>query len=1037
VALVIVPWSSRVPALWRDLVRVAEEAGSRWCFLVAPPHVALVDARGGATRRSLDVTFPAALAPESFACWRRLLDARAFDPGRLPRPAASGREHLIAPIERLLERAALYQHAVGVDLQRGVEHALAALTGDPSRSRLPASGPSFDEALTIVYRILFLLFAESRELVPRRHPIYQGAYSVTTFCREAVAQTDSASLWDGLAAVTRLARRGCAIDDLVVTAFNGRLFSRDSAPVLEGRSRHRDRRGDRVNEHAIREALVRLGTRPGRAGREEISYADLGVEELGAVYERVLDLDPATLGSGTSRPALRPTARRHSRRRKESGTFYTPRSLTEFVVRRTLAPLVDGRAPEGILALRVLDPAMGSGAFLVAACRFLAAAYEHALVEHGHLGEADLDEDRRAAIRRLVAERCLAGVDTNPVAVELARLSIWLTTLARGKPLGFLDHRLRVGNSLLGASPDDLHRIPGRRKGGVPRNLPLFDPEMLGNAIATVSRPLGELLARHDDSVADVRAKERLWTRVVDARSPIGRWRRACSLWCTQWLEAGSRESTPPSPQELRAAIDAVLGRDRTLRPGTLARMTEAADSAATHWNLFHWPLEFPDIFYGQDGQPLPNAGFDAVIGNPPWDMLRRDPRSVPARTGNSAGHHEGEEASREFTSRFIRHSGMYRHGARGHLNLYQPFLERALSLTRRGGRLGLVLPWGLASDDGAAGLRGWLVDCHGLDTIVGLDNARGLFPIHRAVRFLAAVIKKDGATQVVRARFGVQTADEIENLPGRDDPLDTAYPVRLTPRLLTATGGSRRRFPDGRRAGDLALADRLMQQFPALGSPDGWHARFGRELNVTDDSRFFSPVGLPIVEGKNLTPFQVDASHARHHIARRDAERVLGGERITRPRLAYRDVSGVGNRVSLVAAVVPAEVVTSHTLFCLRTPLPIEQHHFLAALMNSFVLNAVVRLFMGQHVTTSLVEDLPAPVWSGSQEHVRIAALSARMAGPGATAHVEAELQAAVSRLYGLDASAFARLFSGFPLVKPDLGQAVTSILRRPRVAL
>ncbi|HSF99983.1 MAG TPA: hypothetical protein VLA20_02595, partial [Vicinamibacterales bacterium] len=416
---------------------------------------------------------------------------------------------------------------------------------------------------------------------------------------------------------------------------------------------------------------------------------------------------------------------------------------------------------------------------------------------------------------------------------------------------------------------------------------------------------------------------------------------------------------------------------------------------------------------------------------------LRRDPRPGPAHRRESEGHDGGEEASREFTSRFIRRSGMYRHGARGHLNLYQPFLERALSLTRRGGRLGLVLPWGLASDDGAAGLRGWLVDCHGLDTIVGLDNARGLFPIHRAVRFLAAVIKKDGATQAVRARFGVQTADEIERLPGRDDPLDTAYPVRLTPRLLTVTGGSRRRFPDGRRPDDLSLAGRLMQQFPALGSPDGWGARFGRELNVTDDRRLFSPSGLPVVEGKNLTPFTVDPSQARHHIARRDAERVLGGERINRPRLAYRDVSGVGNRVSLVAAVVPAGVVTSHTLFCLRTTLPIEQQHFLAALMNSFVLNAVVRLFMGQHVTTSLVEDLPAPVWAGSEQHVRIAALAARMAGPGATAQVEAELQAAVSRLYGLDAGAFSRLFQGFPLVEPELGQAVTSILRHPRVAL
>src|SRR3970282_1195572 len=123
----------------------------------------------------------------------------------------------------------------------------------------------------------------------------------------------------------------------------------------------------------------------------------------------------------------------------------------------------------------------------------------------------------------------------------------------------------------------------------------------------------------------------------------------------------------------------------------------------------------------------------------------------------------------------------------------------------------------------------------------------------------------------------------------------------------------------------------------PALGAAKGWRLSFGRELNVTEDRRWFSTAGLPVLEGKHITPFEVDASNARHRIMPAAAERAIGSGRIEQARLGYRDVSGVANRFSLIAAVVPAGVVTSHTLFCLRNPLPLEQQHYLAALFNSF----------------------------------------------------------------------------------------------------
>ena len=135
--------------------------------------------------------------------------------------------------------------------------------------------------------------------------------------------------------------------------------------------------------------------------------------------------------------------------------------MTAFLVRHTLEPLVKGRTADEILKLRILDPAMGSGAFLVAACRYLSAVAEEALIEEGTWHAHDVTAAERATLRREVASRCLFGVDLNPMAVQLARLSIWLATLATDKPLSFLDHHLVAGNSLVGASPDDLRRQPG------------------------------------------------------------------------------------------------------------------------------------------------------------------------------------------------------------------------------------------------------------------------------------------------------------------------------------------------------------------------------------------------------------------------------------------------------------------------------------------------------------------------------------------------------------------------------------------------
>lgn len=984
VGLIVLPWAARPSRLWRDLTETARSSGSSWCLIVAPPFLSIVEARGHALRRSVDFEFPQALDGRSFAAFWTLCHAGAFLPGVMNGRAGT------CVLDVLVSRATVFQDAVRRDLQAGVMSAFGAI-GPILRNR-PGQSPidRFSEALTLVYRILFLFFAEARALVPVQHSGYSDAYALTMLARAQRREPfEVAGLWEALAAVTRLSRGGCEFPDLIVRPFNGRLFARTAAPVLEVPQRGgKPTAKSRSRDAALATALTCLSSRPGKSGREDISYTDLGVEQLGAVYERILDLDPDEVITRQA-PAVHPGRRdRHSQQRKETGTFYTPQVLAEYVVRRALAPLVAGAAPDDILKLRVVDPAMGSGAFLVAACRFLAHAYERALLHEGRVAETDLDEEERAKIRRLVAGRCLCGVDANPTAVQLARLSLWLTTLARDKPLTFLDDRLRVGNSLVGASPDDLWRVAGRRASGVSRGTPLFDAAGLEAAIRVLAQPLRELREHPDDTVADVKAKERRWLEITGESSPLEKWRLACSLWCARWFWPKNR-SKAPSSAETAAVLDALLRGDTTLTVEHLQSWIGTTRMVSQEHGFFHWPLEFAADFYEDTGEPRPTAGFDAVIGNPPWEVLRKD-------------HGEKAGADRQAnTLAFIRGSGLFPSCDRGHLNLYQPFLERSISITRPGGRVGLVLPWGMATDDGSARLRTRLLEQTGIDSIAGFDNAEALFPIHRGVRFMVLVTSPGAAARDVRARFGLRRAAEVDDLPGEDESGDrSSFPFRLSAATIRDVGGPTRRIPDVRQPEDLEWLCRISQRFPRIGSAAGWQASFGRELNATEDRDRFGRRGLPVIDGKHIGPFAVQ-SETQRRIPEEDARQLIPDRRFTRPRLGYRDVSSATNRYALIAAIIPAGVVTTHTLFSLRTAIPIEQQYFLCGLFNSAALNAFVRMLMGGHVTTSLIESLPIPVWTGSADQLRIAELTTHLLqNPSDTARLE-ELNSRAAQIY------------------------------------
>jgi methylase of polypeptide subunit release factors len=983
---IVVGWDQSLDATWRTSVLGAVRADARWCFCSNGTHLRIVDAHRTWSRQHLD--FDLALL--------------AHDPGALELLWRLGSAESMAVERPLLDRAVdlSSQHGAAVcrALADGVRQALELLLRALSRGRRQNVPPAvlLEQSLTLLYRVLFLLFAEARGLVPVWHPVYRDRYTIDSIVTTLLAGRRYRGVWMAINAISRLAHAGCTAGALKVTAFNGRLFSPTGTGAFD-----RERIADDVMAQAV---MAVSTTAPGRGeGRHRIAYRDLDVEELGAVYEHVLEFEPAAHEGEVP-------LSRSGDLRKATGTFYTPRSLTSYLVREALGPLVADRSADEILALRVLDPAMGSGAFLVAACAYLADAAEAALVRDGHWHRSDVTAADRVMLRRSVAQRCLFGVDLNPTAVQVARLSLWLTTLAADKPLTFLDHRLIAGNSLVGANPDDMRRQPGggRSSGRRPPSPSLFDASDFIPVLRQAVHARLQIERQEDDSAAVVRGKEKALASLQSAQGPVAPLARALDLWCAGWFwPTGSQ----PDRATFAELADLLLHRHSALPTRVAASLLAVADAAAARHRFLHWPVAFPEVFTNERGEPRANPGFDAIIGNPPWDMVRGD-------SGDSTTRLCRRDDARSLAA-FARGSGIYRIDIRSHVNRYQLFVERALQLARAGGRIAFVLPGGAMTDGGSAPLRVHLFDRARIDTVVGFDNRHAIFPIHRSVRFVLVTCTTGVTTNQVRCRFRFTRPEQLDD-PAAAGRQETFTMTRAF--LSRLSGADDLAIPEIENHADLRILEQISARFPALRSPDGWNVAFGRELNATDDRGSFVPFAEDagtrcVLEGKQIDPFRTSRQGCRYQLAENARVKVP-----RRPRLAYRDVASATNRLTLIAAIVPADAVTTHTLCCLKTPVPIDAQHVLCALLNSFVANYLVRFRVNTHVTVALVARLPAPtLHPRGPTFERLSSLARTLMHSPTPADQQpeyAELQGIVARLYGLCEEDYAHVLSTFPLI-------------------
>lgn len=988
--LVATPWGLQQDGLQRACVRLGVQFRAQW-----------VSVCNGMSWRWYDVTRPYARDHVALDLTRAGGDARVWHVlwllGQPSGVAPCAREAGTVVLERLGTSSAVHMAAAANSLRVGVARALEHLTH--------VLGGGVDTHVTQIFQWLFLLFAEARELRPVWHPVYRRSYALTTLLHEGARPRAPLGMHESLVAIGRAGRDGVTSPRLHLSALNGPLFADGALARLP--------RG-RVPDADLSFVLDLLVHGPGSTRTHAIDFSELGVEHLGTIYEHLMSPPPPPSPSvarvvGRSSPGPRqppvngPRTAGAPLLRKRTGAFYTPRTLADLLVQRTLDPLVRAATGDQILALRILDPAMGSGALLAGAVRYLTAAVEAAWVREGRGGLLDVPRDERDDLPRRVVEQCLYGVDVNERAVQVARLSLWLLSLSPDRPLTWLDAHLRVGSSLVGASPALLlARSPvrdrvSRRADGQPT---LFELTHWHHEADRLGSALRELSARPTVTADDARMKSRTLA-ALRRGGVLATWRTRADLWC-----GAAMDVTSAAPALWRAVDSEVRsgGRDVILPSRATQALRARWQALADAQPCLHWGLEFPDVFDAGCG------GFDAVLANPPWEMLRGDLGSAEDR---SARRHDVEPLLR-----FVRRSGVYRQ-AGGHINSYQLFLERMLQLVRPGGRCGCLLPGSMLADHGAGPLRRHLFDHADVDRLSVFDNREALFPIHRSMRIvsLAATVGATTATLLL---------DEGQPLRLGSGRADAGEPPRLlTRQLLRRAGGEREPVPAVRSSGDLAILQRVLGA-PQLGD-QGWGLRFGRELNATEDRgilRSTSEAGACIVvDGRHVRPFVVRPPAAGPWVTRGDAQRALPDESWSRWRLAYRDVSSATNTRSLIVALLPPGCVSTHTLFCLRGRVSLRVQLYLCGVMNSLVADWFVRLYLGSHVTTGLVARLPVPRPPVTSPHRRaIVTLTHALMRQPADEGAAAELQARAAILYGVTAEQLAAVADTFARLPPTL---------------
>lgn len=1092
--------------------------------------------------------------------WRR---SRGEVPDSYRLLLALARPDGLRALADLVDKARLQQTRVTRELRnqarQAIERFVQELLDHPANEALlvPAAADReqlarqlWHEGLVVVYRLLFTLKLEATDDPARSFSFastslwrntFSPSVALAAYARDVFDRNADTGrlLEDGVRLIFKILSEGLQATELNVRPLGGALFGPSTTPLV-----------DRLNwgERAVAHLLDRLLWTPAKRGaeaRQRVHYGSLDVEDLGRVYETLLELEPGIAGEPMCRlrrqklevvvpeaqgeryrpaaPATEaaeedapddspgdltedettenegpthaktrvewieriPPGRFYLRvglGRKATGSYYTPHSFVRFLVQETLGPQVVERSPKDdprpveILKLKVLDPAMGSGHFLVEACRFLGAALYEAVracderalnaerrsdqAKSLHDRDAALEEARRwrqrivdlpdpddeivkylpsrapegeesglsqrkaeALCRRLVAVHCLYGVDKNPLAVELAKLSLWIESHAEGLPLTFLDHRLIVGDSISGPFFEHLLKFPGSQQ-------PLEDLFCMGlrqrltAALQSALVHVKDLEASIGTSVAELdakrAAKEHLDLALAPFRLVAAAWAGGVMLGDKECddgaylrlvqtvVSAGALSETIQAHPRLPAMVARGLGVDvppSDQNAGSTTGGDWAERQSTPLIPALPYDLAFADVFY-PGGVPA-RHGFDVVLSNPPWDTVTSKEKewfaSVDLDVLDAPHKHVREELQQRLLvdpillEQFQRYlesfdqqkrafDSLYRFQkvtingdlAGRFLDLFRVFAERNVQLLKRGGYTGVVLPGAFHANEGASGVRRLYLEHLWLHECFSFENRKLLFEIHRSFKVVLVVASQVTSDQPFECAF-YQTDDNwlfAEKGPEL---------LRYTKEFVRQTGGEYLSFLEIRDQDELGICrTAYMSGVPTADVLRRQQIVLRVELNTTKDARRFerSPIGVDVrqpaehtalvdagklilVEGKTFWHYEDRWGEPPRYtvpLARlSDRPEFVSAARFYR--FGFRDVSSATNERTVVFCLLPPGVVFADTAKAPeRRPQDRPNSAALAivAIANSFVFDYLARLRASSHVSLFMLEGTP-----------------------------------------------------------------------------
>jgi hypothetical protein len=829
------------------------------------------------------------------------------------------------PADCRLERWRTYAAETGVQagnkLRAGVTRALEELgTGfleaNPELRRQLANGPngggiSADdlrhELLRLAYQLIFLFVAEDRGVLlepdpqpepdetaaqraarERRRADLQAAreryatYFSTVRLRRIAANRRGdrhRDLWRGLVIVLNALGADGGRPELALPELGG-LYFRGGEPSGGGAAPDLLRDCELPNDRLLAAVRQLSETRDDKGRRQRVDFVHLGSVELGSVYESLLELDPRP---DLVEPRFELKERQAGNERKTSGSYYTPTPLIDSLLDTALDPVIDEHAaagiPDDLLKITVCDPACGSGHFLVAAARRIARRYAAMYV-----GD---DEPSPEAVRSALGEvvrHCVYGVDINPLAAELAKVSLWLESLEPGRPLAFLDAHIKVGNSLLGVTPklleegvpDPAYKPFGDDDPVVVRALKaenrkardigqgtLFGASVhayVGNVgLATKVR---EITSTRAATLAEIREQARRYRELQDSGEKR-RKTRVADAWCAAFVWP-KRKDAPPG-----ITTQTIRELDEGAEPA--ADAAEVLEELTARYGFFHWHLEFPEIFrVVDDGDADANpdtgwqGGFSCVLGNPPWERVKLQEKEFfatrhegIAKAPNAANrkkmiealagsddryerelHQKFHAALRESAgwSQLLRDSGRYPLTGQGDVNTYAVFAETARTVIGPRGRSGLVLPTGIATDATTAPFFGDLIRNGKLAAFLEFENEEFILSrdVDHRVRFcLLSVCGRGVSPDEAIFAFGSR---KMADVASRSFTMPPEEILLLNPNTGTT--------PVFRSRRDAEITLDIYRRVPVLWreSPESnpWQISFMRMFDMANDSDLF-----------------------------------------------------------------------------------------------------------------------------------------------------------------------------------------------------